>query len=271
MAFLGSRNLLCIDTSKTMENKDSFDSFEPFQQLKLIPLRLTGTGTTFYNEGKKEFTTNSKIEVICEPVVSKTTGKEVLSCQIVSEDFHFLITPYQEFDLGFTLHDRFIIATIPNTSNLDCAGIHGLKSIVSATRDRKIFSDKEPYCINLFLRKGAVAKFSFSFCNPERVLETTVIGKIEDQVSTILESFILKNLIDDYDSDGAVVSDKHIIKTSAEELDLKVSEKEIIAAIEKINRLFDNPIKKVNPGFFSFSSETLLEAKVSRQKFHGKS
>lgn len=75
------------------------------------------------------------------------------------------------FDEFISSNDRLQLVTLPAQTNTGCMGIMALKMAVGPTRDSKEFSPDEPYCCNLFLVSDKIAKISFVFSNPERMIE----------------------------------------------------------------------------------------------------
>ena len=45
------------------------------------------------------------------------------------------------------------------------------KMTIGATRQSKYFNRNEPYCCNLFIKMGKIAKLTFSFSSPEKLIE----------------------------------------------------------------------------------------------------
>jgi hypothetical protein len=56
-------------------------------------------------------------------------------------------------------------------TNSENMGISMFKMTIGATRDSKHFERNEPYCCNIFLQNGTIAKITFSFSNPEKLIE----------------------------------------------------------------------------------------------------
>lgn len=103
---------------------------------------------------------------------NKTENDEYVSLIALDDEFEKLVDFLNTyFEKVFTLHDRIILASIPPPSNKDVVGIHALRQTCGVTRFTEDFREKEPYCCSLFTIQGEVSKVTFSFSNPERLVE----------------------------------------------------------------------------------------------------
>lgn len=75
------------------------------------------------------------------------------------------------FDVFVTGKDRLQLVTIPAEPEAGVAAVSMFQQLVGITRPYKAFGANEPYCCNLFLKEGRIDKLTFSFSNPERLLE----------------------------------------------------------------------------------------------------
>jgi len=76
-----------------------------------------------------------------------------------------------EFDAFVSSGDRLQLIVLPKSTNVQNMGITMLSSTYGATRPKKDFKRNEPYCCNIFLEQGSIVKITFSYSNPEKLLE----------------------------------------------------------------------------------------------------
>ncbi len=146
-----------------------FDKFEPFlrlekQNFNFKPNRYetwmngqiisSGLTTAVIVARSNNQDGEEKMEILFD---SPTLDKELASKNI-----------YDEF---ITSGDRLQLITIPEQTNVENRGIMMFKMNLGATRLHKDFNNNESYCCNLFLHKGTIAKITFAFSNPEKLIE----------------------------------------------------------------------------------------------------
>lgn len=247
-----------------------FDSFTPFQQLKFIPIELLSDKALFFDQGTLVKEIENSIRIYFNPSVSKITNNEVLKCTIEGTELDNIIESNFEFDLGFTNSDRFMFVTIPGNSNIDCVGMAGLKAIVGNTRNEKYFKAKEPYCVSMFFTDQRLFKVAFSFCNPDRVFELyNTQRNNKSSTSTSLEQIIIYYIIENFDSDGAIVTNNEIIEFVKNNFSVDLTQNEVDRVVENINSYFPGTIKKTKSFNIFRSGEVLYEAKVSKSVLQG--
>lgn len=82
------------------------------------------------------------------------------------------IDSHIEFDVIFTSSDRLMICKIPSHSNCEnVVGLSVLKANNKHTRNDYNFSSTDPFVCSLFTINGGLVKITFSFNNPEKLLE----------------------------------------------------------------------------------------------------
>lgn len=146
-----------------------FDKFEPFkvlqkQDFSFRPTRYeTWIGGKMVASGK----TNS---IISAKVVTIENG-EKMEVSFNDSELNNELAITNIFDEFITSTDRLQLITIPNETNNENMGILMFKMNIGATRNSKNFSRSEPYCCNLFMQSGKIAKVTFSYSNPEKLLE----------------------------------------------------------------------------------------------------
>ena len=146
-----------------------YDNFEPFlgvtkHNFDFQPSRFEmWIGGKMINSGKTNQIISARANII--------DGAEKM--QVIFSDSN-LFTELAErniFDEFLTAKDRLQMITVPAQTNVDNMGIMGFKMIIGATREIKNFNRNEPYCCNLFLENGIIVKVTFSYSNPEKLLE----------------------------------------------------------------------------------------------------
>lgn len=155
------------DKSKSSEPK--FDKFEPLKSLQkkdfaFRPTRYeTWKGGKMIDSGNTNSIINARVVKIDEDEkIEVTFNDPKLNNELANKNI------YDEF---LTAHDRLQLITIPNETNSQNMGIQMFKMTIGATRMHKNFKSNEPYCCNLFLLNGKIAKVTFSYSNPEKLVE----------------------------------------------------------------------------------------------------
>jgi hypothetical protein len=75
------------------------------------------------------------------------------------------------FDELVTAHDRLQLINIPNDTNASNMAIKLFKMTIGSTRDQHYFTRTEAYCCNIFTINKVISKITFSFSNPENLIE----------------------------------------------------------------------------------------------------
>ena len=146
-----------------------FDKFEPYQGVKkqdfaFRPARYeTWIGGKMVSKGE----TNS---IIIAKVIN-LDGAEKIEIIFNDEQLNTELASKNVFDEFITSTDRLQLITIPNETNSQNMGIMMFKMTIGATRQIKNFNRNEPYCCNLFIKSGKIAKLTFSYSNPEKLME----------------------------------------------------------------------------------------------------
>ena len=92
----------------------------------------------------------------------------------VSFEDSFLKSIFQlglTFDIFGANNSRMMFMTLPQRTNVENIALQSLPLSFGYTRDYKNFTNKEPYACSLFALNGNIAKISFSFSNPEKLIE----------------------------------------------------------------------------------------------------
>jgi hypothetical protein len=144
-----------------------FDYYEPHQFVDTLNFSFKSSHFEIWQNGKL--------------IVAKK-GSNILSAEKGTNDGEINISIFGtisaseiastiSFEKAFTLKDRIILVTIPNPSRRDIPGIISLRMTSGVTNPGKVYTFPDPYCCSLFTLKQEIEKVTFSFSNPERLLE----------------------------------------------------------------------------------------------------
>ena len=146
-----------------------FDNFESYksvskQNFSFHPSRFEmWIGGEMVRDGATNQSINAKPVIIDNVQKMEITFNDVsLSNELAQNNI---------FDEFVTANDRLQLLILPAKTNVENTGIMFLKMILGATREIKNFNRNEPFCCNLFLQKGIIVKVTFSYSNPEKLLE----------------------------------------------------------------------------------------------------
>lgn len=98
-------------------------------------------------------------------------GEEKIKINFDDSKLHHELKQFNIFDKFITSNDRLQLVTIPVDTNVECVGLLMMQHLVGFTRQKKNFDRNEPYCCNLFTINGVISKVTFSYSNPEKLLE----------------------------------------------------------------------------------------------------
>ena len=146
-----------------------FDTFTPFQKLQKQNFSFQSKRYEIWMQGKliQEGKTSSKIlsSVIYED------GIQRMKISYNDSDLFNELNENNVFDEFITAADRLQLITIPSKTNSRNMGIMSFQMTIGTTRTVKNFDRNEPYCCNLFLQNREIVKITFSFSNPEKLVE----------------------------------------------------------------------------------------------------
>lgn len=173
--------------SKLKQNKmtENWDKFEPFKRVQkqgfsFQPSRYeTWKGEKMVDSGKTNSIINARVvNINGDEKMEITFNDTKLNNELANKNI------YDEFVTG---NDRLQLITIPNETNSQNMGIQMFKMTIGATRQHKNFNSNEPYCFNLFLLNGKIAKVTFSYSSPEKLIEFYSEQQDEDNEDLDLE------------------------------------------------------------------------------------
>lgn len=146
-----------------------YDKFEPFQSLETISFVFLSTRYEKWIGGNMVASGESNTYFQSRNIV--VDGEKKIELFHDDLKLNNELANNNVFDKIVTAHDRIQLITIPNETNSENIGITMLKMIIGSTRNSKSFNYNEPYCCNLFLHEGKLSKVTFSYSNPEKLLE----------------------------------------------------------------------------------------------------
>lgn len=146
-----------------------FDKFEPFQQLQKQNFDFQPTRFETWKGGK--MVSSGKTNSLISARVIQQDSTEKMEVTFTDSNLNNELTQKNVFDEFVTATDRLQLITIPEETNVENVAIMMFKMTVGATRQRKDFSNGEPFCCNLFIQSGRIAKVTFSYSNPEKLIE----------------------------------------------------------------------------------------------------
>ncbi len=214
-----------------------FDQFEPFQKVSKQNFAFQPSRFETWVGGK--MLSSGRTNAIIYANVVQQEGSEKIELIFNDQALNTELSHKNIFDEFVTATDRLQLIVIPEETNAENTAIMMFKMLIGATRHRKNFTKSEPFCCNLFLQNGTIAKVTFSFSNPEKLLEFYNDSEIDYQTNKsedIFESFsnsfqkLRKKIVDlplnmifrcdVYESNGKKLIDNEMgyIRVSADEI-----------------------------------------------------
>ena len=155
--------------NKSNSNEPTFDKFEPFQSLQKQDFAFRPTRYETWKGGK--MVDSGKVNTVINAKVISVDGDEKMEVTFNDTKLNTELANKNVYDEFVTATDRLQLITIPNETNSENMGIQMFRMTIGATRHRKNFNSNEPYCCNLFLQSGKIAKVTFSYSSPEKLIE----------------------------------------------------------------------------------------------------
>lgn len=153
------------------------DTYNSIQLVSLHDFTFTPTMWSEYQGGK--LTSQMKkthVVIKCNKQGRSLLRSERYLFTIESSDSQLMIAPQFEFDRCITSNDRLLCYILPRTTNAEAPVLWTLPAIgIPYTREKKVFSQDEPCAGSIFTEKGRIVKVSFTFGNPERLIEFETI------------------------------------------------------------------------------------------------
>lgn len=158
-----------------------YDSFEPFKQLDIQEFNFKPNRFEIWKNG--QMINSGETNQIISAIEHQTDNGKGALITINDTNLFNSISQENDFDVLMTSKDRLQLIKIPSSGNGDeNMGISMFKMTIGATRNHADFQPNEPYCCNLFLQEGSIAKITFSFSTPEKLIEFYSDGKTNDNL-----------------------------------------------------------------------------------------
>lgn len=148
--------------------QNTYDKYEPFQQLKKQDFWFIPTSYEVWTEGAlyHKHSIQGKIEgkVIGDPT------EEKVQLSVSTDIQEAIMMKTVVFDNFISSHDKLQLVTLPQTTKDECIGLKMLKINVATTVVEKDFQHNEPYCCNIYTKDNAIRKVVFCFNAPEKMI-----------------------------------------------------------------------------------------------------
>jgi hypothetical protein len=147
-----------------------YDKFEAFLQLDKQNFSFLPYRYEVWKTG--QMVENGNINKPIIATVSDVDGEEKVVVTFIDQKLNIQLASTNIYDLFTTSVDRLQLLTIPQQTNAeDNMAIQMFKMTIGPTRAFKNFNTNEPYCCNIFTINGTINKITFSFSNPEKLIE----------------------------------------------------------------------------------------------------
>lgn len=146
-----------------------FDKFDPLQRVQKQNFQFQPVRYEMWIGGQMVGSGKTSSLIAANVIQQENTEKVEVSFNDMN--LYNELTSKIIFDEFVTSRDRLQLITIPRETNVECMGIIAFTMALGVTRQKKNFNRNEPYCCNLFLQQGIIVKVTFSFSNPEKLIE----------------------------------------------------------------------------------------------------
>ena len=148
---------------------EKWDQFKPFKKVEKQDFTFQPSYFEIWKGGK--LVLSSGVSAILSANVIFQDGCERVAINFNEPNLRDEFYPDLIFDDFVTIEDRLLLITIPENSNAETLAFKVFKQTFGPTRFRKNFSSIEPFCCNLFFKGGVLSKITFTFGNPEKLIE----------------------------------------------------------------------------------------------------
>lgn len=118
-----------------------------------------------YEDGKQKSSGSTGLKILVANKSKKICG------EIQFNDMKDKLKDTFSFDACIGSGDRLLLYSLPRQTNADIISLTVLRNICPFTQDYKIYAATEPVVCSLFTSNGFLVKVSFTFANPERLIE----------------------------------------------------------------------------------------------------
>ena len=146
-----------------------YDTFSSFETLEFIAFKFQYNRYEVWQNSKMIDSGDNSSILDFQPVMEE--GNERI--QIISNNHNLTKHIRNRFilDTFFTHRDRLMMFTLPAETDKDYTVFILFSATLPPTRIYKVFGSDEPYCCSLFLTNMIPVKITFSFNNPEKLIE----------------------------------------------------------------------------------------------------
>lgn len=148
---------------------EKWDRFQAFQKVKKLKFVFKPSRFEIWMGGKMIENGNVSNQLMASNI--KIGDEEKMVVHFDEPNLYHEIAPEQVFDEFITANDRLQLLIIPNETNSENMALVMFKAVIGPTRKEKNFSNTEAFCCNLFLKNQIISKITFSFSNPEKLVE----------------------------------------------------------------------------------------------------
>lgn len=150
-----------VEDKTITKEMDTFD-LKPY---RIGDFNFKSLNFTEYENGELKDRGSLPVTVIVKNEINK------YSVSVIGNGIEDKINSVFEFDGCIGCNDRLLLYSLPEKTNANIIVMTVLRNLCSFTRNKKIYSATEPVVCSIFTNNGHPVKVSFTFANPERVLE----------------------------------------------------------------------------------------------------
>ena len=181
---------------------DKFPAFQSFQ-----------ASHTFFKASRYETWQNQKMVDggACETVIEfmpghKPNGQPTTLFRVINNGVRSAdINTDFDLDTNFSQNDRLTLATIPQVERGESLGIVGVRNMIGITDPAAVIKGNVPYCGNMFNKLGILVKMSFSFSQPDKLVELFSGEKEDMLINALVAKAITEILIKTFDERGGII------------------------------------------------------------------
>jgi|TARA_B110000967_G_scaffold185858_1_gene206491 hypothetical protein len=152
----------------------TYDKFEPFNRVAFQDFNFVSNRYEVWQSGNKVRESIASITIRGEvKITSDGEERAVISIDEIESLKNEITASVKQFDVFLTANDRLQLWIIPFSGNGDrVTAIDLMKTMtIGATREHYDFGTNEPYVCSIFLVNQKIAKVTFSFVDPDKLIE----------------------------------------------------------------------------------------------------
>ncbi|MEJ7770182.1 MAG: hypothetical protein WKF70_07500 [Chitinophagaceae bacterium] len=145
-----------------------FDNFDPFKILEKENFTFQPSRYEMWIGG--EMVRSGKSDRLITAEVVEVAGIQKVEVTFDDTSLHAELSPSNIFDVFVTAKDRLLLIVLTEQTS-ENRGIKGFEKAFGSAMKLTNLTGNQPYCCSLFLQQGNIAKVTFSYSNPKRLLE----------------------------------------------------------------------------------------------------